>query len=68
MLNVSDRLLVNVYCFSLFFGENVGPGQVKEMLMDLTTSSRDTRRGRVAYHVVIAAMLGSGLFHLSLAF
>jgi hypothetical protein len=23
MLNVSERSLVNVYCFSLFFGENV---------------------------------------------
>jgi hypothetical protein len=39
MLNVSERSLVNVYCFSLFFGENVG--QAKEMPMDLTMSSHD---------------------------
>ncbi len=31
MLNVSERSLVNVYCFSLFFGENVE--QAKEMPM-----------------------------------
>jgi hypothetical protein len=36
MLNVSERSLVNVYCFSLFFGENVG--QAKEVPMDLTIS------------------------------
>jgi hypothetical protein len=50
MLNVSERLLVNVYCFSLFFGENVE--QAKEMPMDLTISSHDTRRERIVYHNV----------------
>ncbi len=30
---MSERSLVNVYCFSLFFGENVE--QAKEMPMDL---------------------------------
>jgi hypothetical protein len=46
MLNVSEQSLVNVYCFSLFFGKNVE--QEKEMPMDLTISSRDTRHKRVA--------------------
>ncbi len=55
MLNVSERSLVNVYCFSLFFGENVE--QAKEMPMDLTICSHDTRRERIAYHIVVAAML-----------
>jgi hypothetical protein len=40
-LNVSERSLVNVYCFSLFFGENVE--QAKEMLMDLTISREGFR-------------------------
>ncbi len=55
MLNVSEQSLVNVYCFSLFFGENVE--QAKEMPMDLTISSHDTRRKHIAYHIVVAAML-----------
>jgi hypothetical protein len=55
MLNVSERSLVNVYCFSLFFGQNVE--KAKEMPMDLTISSQDTRRERIAYHIVVAAML-----------
>ncbi len=34
MLNVSELSFVNVYCFSLFFGENVE--QAKEMPIDWT--------------------------------
>ncbi len=52
---MSERSLVNVYCFSLFFGKNVE--QAKEMPMDLTISSHDTRRQRVAYHIVVVAIL-----------
>jgi hypothetical protein len=53
--SLGERSFVNVYCFSLFFGENVE--QAKEMSMDLTISSHDTRRERIAYHIVVAAML-----------
>ncbi len=60
MLNVSELLLVNVYCFSLFFGENIE--QAKEMPMDLTISSHDTWRKCIAYHIVVAAMLISLVF------